>query len=576
MLLFTTKFTTKAGPLRRGGALMLTLFVLSGSGGMAVSAAQAQRGTQSPALSAAHGSYRAAGIHPETIYIGCADHNLYAVDAHTGQRIWSFQTGGEVSSSAAVVGGVVYVGSRDGSLYALAGQTGRQIWRFQAGGSVDSSPAVVGDAVYVGSGDHNVYALDARTGDQLWRFATGDQISYSSPAVVGDVVYIGSEDHDVYALDAHTGDQLWRFQTGDKVWASPAVSGGLVYIGSFDHNVYALDAQTGQQLWRFTTGDLVWSSPAVAGGVVYAGSNDDYFYALDAHTGQQLWRFQTGAHVLYGPRVAGGVVYVGSEDHNVYALDVRTGQQLWRFSAGDQIDSAPAVAGGVVYIGANDDDLYALDARTGQKLWAFQAGGHVNSTPAVAGAGTLTDAVRPACCGAHFFPETGHNLAGSFLAFFKTYGGVDVFGYPRTEPFAQNDHLVQYTDHFLLELVGDRVVTAPLGRLLTMKRRFPAVAPFSSTPTHVYVSSTGHSLSGVFLTYWRSHHGAVLLGDPISEVTVEDNGDGSGRLYRVQWFERGRLEYHPELGHTHQVEIGSLGVEDLKQRGWLPNGGFTI
>ncbi len=110
-----------------------------------------------------------------------------------------------------------------------------------------------------------------------------------------------------------------------------------------------------------------------------------------------------------------------------------------------------------------------------------------------------------------------------------------------------------------------------LGRLLTQGRTFPAIAPFPSTPTRQYVPATRHSLSGAFLTYWRAHHGATLLGAPIAEPTREGNGDGSGRTYLVQWCENGRLEAHPEQQDArYQVQLGLVGKQALRQRGWLP------
>jgi hypothetical protein len=153
-------------------------------------------------------------------------------------------------------------------------------------------------------------------------------------------------------------------------------------------------------------------------------------------------------------------------------------------------------------------------------------------------------------CGAHFFPQADHTLGGAFLAFHQRYGGLDTFGYPRTEPFTEPGHLMQYTDRFLLDLAGGEVVTAPLGLLLTEGRTFARIGPFRSTPDRLVLPKTGHSLGGRFLAFWRSHHGATLLGAPIAEPTYEANGDGSGRVYLVQWFENGRLEYHPELAGT--------------------------
>jgi len=62
-----------------------------------------------------------------------------------------------------------------------------------------------------------------------------------------------------------------------------------------------------------------------------------------------------------------------------------------------------------------------------------------------------------------------------------------------------------------------------------------------------------------------------LLGAPVAEMTQEQNGDGSGRTYRLQWCANGRLEYHPEaVNPLFRVQRGLLGTQALEQRGWLP------
>jgi PQQ-like domain/IPT/TIG domain len=79
---------------------------------------------------------------------------------------WSFTTGGGVQSSPAVVNGVLYVGSNDGNVYALNASTGTKLWSFTTSntGLSESSPAVVKGVVYIGSNGGHVYALNAATG----------------------------------------------------------------------------------------------------------------------------------------------------------------------------------------------------------------------------------------------------------------------------------------------------------------------------------------------------------------------------------------------------------------------------
>jgi len=298
---------------------------------------------------------------------------------------WSYTTGYYVySSSPAVANGVVYVGSQDDNVYALNASTGAKLWSYTTGGQVDSSPAVANGVVYVGSFDDKVYALNASTGALKWSYTTGNAV-YSSPAVANGVVYVGSYDDNVYALNASTGAKLWSYTTGGRVGSSPAVANGVVYVGSYDDKVYALNASTGALLWSYATGgDAVVSSPAVANGVVYVGSTDDRFYALNASTGALLWSYATGSSVFSSPAVGNGVVYVGSGDYKVYALNAITGALVWSYTTGGDVDSSPAVANGVVYIGSLDDKVYALNASTGALLWSYTTGNEVYDSPVVA------------------------------------------------------------------------------------------------------------------------------------------------------------------------------------------------
>jgi outer membrane protein assembly factor BamB len=204
--------------------------------------------------------------------------SVFAVDARTGKLIWSSVVESSFSSPA-VADGIVYVGSDDLNVYALDAFTGVKLWSYTTGDVVRSSPAVANGVVYVGSFDHNVYALNATTGAKLWSYATGDWV-WSSPAVANGVVYVGSYDHNIYALDAFTGAKIWSSATGNDIYSSPAVANGVVYVGSLDGNLYALNAVTGEKLWSYVTGDRVWSSPTVVNGVVYAGSDDGNIYAF--------------------------------------------------------------------------------------------------------------------------------------------------------------------------------------------------------------------------------------------------------------------------------------------------------
>ena len=72
----------------------------------------------------------------------------------------------------------------------------------------------------------------------------------------------------------------------------------------------------------------------------------------------------------------------------------------------------------------------------------------------VSGAPVAPVTARP---GDTFFPETGHNVGPRFLAYWTTHGGLAQFGYPLSEPFAQQledgqTYTVQYFERARFEL----------------------------------------------------------------------------------------------------------------------------
>ena len=188
-------------------------------------------------------------------------------------------------------------------------------------------------------------------------------------------------------------------------------------------------------------------------------------------------------------------------------------------------------------------------------------------------ASSLTDAVdRPATGlkGVQYFAQTGHTLRGTFYDFYRSYGDLNVFGLPLTEAFTDHGQLVQYFERARLALTAQGVGESPLGSLVTAGRSFPAAAPFLSSASSLYFAGTRHSLTGRFLDFWTRHHGQLLFGAPISQPLPEQNGDGTGRSYMVQYFQNARLEYHPELAGTdNEVQIGLIGRQYLAKLGLL-------
>lgn len=160
-----------------------------------------------------------------------------------------------------------------------------------------------------------------------------------------------------------------------------------------------------------------------------------------------------------------------------------------------------------------------------------------------------------------------------FQGFYDRYGGVTGLGLPISPLLVVNGREVQWFERARLEYWPefsgtDNVVQAGrLGVELTSGRSFPQQAFFVSRPDLRFFPETGHAVGGAFLRYWNERGGLWRFGFPISDELDEMLDDG--RIYRVQYFERARLEYHPEArGTPYEVQIGLLGRALYLNEGW--------
>ncbi len=167
-----------------------------------------------------------------------------------------------------------------------------------------------------------------------------------------------------------------------------------------------------------------------------------------------------------------------------------------------------------------------------------------------------------------YFPQTGHFLSHGMLRYWQTFGGLPTFGYPISEEFVENGHVVQYFERARFEWVPGAwpshfdILLGRLGSELTASRM--SEKPFlpinaTSDANCTFYPQTGHRLCFGFRDYWNAHGGLAIFGYPISEEFTEGS-------YTVQYFERQRLEYHPANGLEWRVLGGLLGRQVYDQR----------
>jgi polyvinyl alcohol dehydrogenase (cytochrome) len=138
------------------------------------------------------------------IGVGNKDGSYYAVDPHSGAKVWSTQVAapGDIEDGFAVGG---YIGSS-------------ATWR----GGVFGGTAIGGPPYY--------HALDGATGAMRWSSLAGP--TYAASAVVNGVVFAGDLTTTLKAFDAASGLPLLVLPRLGPISSGPAIAGDTLVIGS--------------------------------------------------------------------------------------------------------------------------------------------------------------------------------------------------------------------------------------------------------------------------------------------------------------------------------------------------------
>jgi hypothetical protein len=171
---------------------------------------------------------------------------------------------------------------------------------------------------------------------------------------------------------------------------------------------------------------------------------------------------------------------------------------------------------------------------------------------------TLAQESLPPDGGQRYFPETGHLVTGDFLKAYESVPNPDlVYGNPITEAFSNPifGKKIQYFEKARFEQVPSnpaelRVHITELGRLLYEPG--PTLpTPGNSTACKTFLE-TKNRVCYAFLDFFEANGGEAQFGYPISNFELHDQ-----RI--VQYFQRARFEWHPELPEGQKVQLSKLG-----------------
>src|SRR3954469_3569154 len=215
--------------------------------------------------------------------------------------------------------------------------------------------------------------------------------------------------------------------------------------------------------------------------------------------------------------------------------------------------------------------ILTLAILSGMVIWPL------SSSAAPHSPGEVADTLPPFT--SQYFQETQHAAMNSFATFWRrTPNALFVLGFPISQPFIEESftnpgeyYRVRYFERAVLEEHPENAGSQYyiLGRLMgnqIIKSR-GGEAPFQAVGDPgdgTYDDATGHTLRdgpAPFRSFWQNNGGLEVFGRAKSEQFQEVN-QADGKTYWVQYFERQRMEWHPnEPDPQYQILLGLLGHE---------------
>ena len=437
------------------------------------------------------------------VYVGSYDGSVYALDLESGCARWRFQASAEVRT------GIVLAERGDGepplavfgdliaNLYAVNALTGEPVWSRRAddhpSATMTGTPAVVDNTIYAPVSSLEVIpaadpayecctfrgsllAVELATGDTVWRHYTipeppaevgrtsvGTRVmspsgapTWTSPAVdrQRNRLYIGTGENYSSPADGNSDAILAIDMTsGERVWQRQSTSGDAWNVACMMEDNPNCPAEDGPDFDHGSSMILV--DLPDGGQVLTVGHKNGTIFGLDPdNDGAVLWSTRVGrgsiqGGVHFGMAVAGTTVFAPINDMNntydgsvldaskarpgVHAIDAANGEVLWSHVQEDVcpdslpycdpgISAAITAMPGVVFAGHLDGFVRAYDTANGKVLWEYDTKLPVDAVNGLTAQGGGMSGSGPAIADGHLIVNSGYGLyfhePGNMLAVF--------------------------------------------------------------------------------------------------------------------------------------------------------------
>jgi ABC-type dipeptide/oligopeptide/nickel transport system permease component/outer membrane protein assembly factor BamB len=277
-----------------------------------------------------------------TLFLGCDNGLLYALDATTGRLLWTQDLGSAILQGTLDVSGEIIAGTEGGELYAVNDTGAGILWSRSLGSPIAGAPAESGGVVYAAGTAGQLLAVDLN-GTPLWSETLRNVTLDVGFAIGGSRLFLGEANGNLSAISAANGSTLWNFSTAagpfeGAIEAPPATDGQSVDWIDGGGAIYSVNATNGSLRWLSnasvpSAGYLLLSAPVLTPSGFYLIDGSETLDDLNPATGVLRWAYPYGGLTIYSsPAVIQGGLILGTDDGLVNYFSPPSSLASWPIS----------------------------------------------------------------------------------------------------------------------------------------------------------------------------------------------------------------------------------------------------
>ncbi|KAA3664923.1 MAG: hypothetical protein DWQ04_03225 [Chloroflexi bacterium] len=275
------------------------------------------------------------------IFVAGEDEQVFAIEPHGAVR-WIFTNSKKFKASPAIgTDDTIYALDERRNLFALNAATGEELWSYRVPKMDEdaertlSAPTVAPDGtIYVVTKFGKLTAVTPQ-GTKLWSHSVGDEDErfLLSPLLAKDgTIYVAEKNGEFFAVTPSGSRKFTKSLSGDIVSQPILGEDGTVFITTKKPRIYGI-AANGSTRFNINPGvsGNFETSPALSpdGTKLYAALREKKLFAIDITAGTILWSYETDGDLKGNPIVDSyGKVHLGEANGRYTILDA-DGKRLY-------------------------------------------------------------------------------------------------------------------------------------------------------------------------------------------------------------------------------------------------------